>query len=84
MHTHDIIKADEKDKTVSRFCLWRTAGWWTGFGGLGFYSFFIADLPNWQWSEIYFGCLLGLWLYCLISCVGSEEPVTDPRIPSAV
>lgn len=46
-----------------------TAGWWTGFGALGAIPFFLADLPAWDWSDIYkimaFGMLvltLGTWL----------------------
>ncbi|MFQ3221594.1 MAG: PAT family beta-lactamase induction signal transducer AmpG, partial [Paraglaciecola sp.] len=49
----DIIKPHEKDKLAAASAM-ATAGWWTGFGGLGSIPFFIADLPNWEWSEIYY------------------------------
>lgn len=71
----DIIKADEKDK-LSAASAMATAGWWTGFGGLGSIPFFIADLPNWQWSEIYF-VLAGIMALLSLVVLVSEEPVTD-------
>ena len=30
-----------------------TAGWWTGYGGLGAIPFFLADLTSWSWPDIY-------------------------------
>jgi PAT family beta-lactamase induction signal transducer AmpG len=71
----DIIKAHEKDK-LSAASAMATAGWWTGFGGLGSIPFFIADLPNWQWSEIYF-VLAGIMALLSLVVLVSEEPVTD-------
>jgi MFS transporter, PAT family, beta-lactamase induction signal transducer AmpG len=71
----DIIKPDEKDK-LSAASAMATAGWWTGFGGLGSIPFFIADLPNWQWSEIYF-VLAGIMALLSLVVLVSEEPVTD-------
>ena len=40
-----------------------TAGWWTGYSGLGALPFFIVDGVNWQWQHAYFGLgcvMLGL------------------------
>lgn len=71
----DIIRPDEKDKLAAASAM-ATAGWWTGYGGLGAIPFFIADLPNWQWSEIYY-VLAGLMLILLITALVSKEPVTD-------
>jgi PAT family beta-lactamase induction signal transducer AmpG len=53
-----------------------TAGWWTGFGGLGAIPFFIADLPNWQWSEIYF-VLAGIMACISIIVLLAQEPETN-------
>ncbi|WJG11338.1 MFS transporter [Aliiglaciecola sp. LCG003] len=71
----DIIKPHEKDKLAAASAM-ATAGWWTGFGGLGAIPFFIADLPNWQWSEIYF-ILAGIMAMLMLFVFLSEEPVTD-------
>jgi PAT family beta-lactamase induction signal transducer AmpG len=71
----DIIKPDEKDK-LSAASAMATAGWWTGFGGLGSIPFFIADLPNWQWSEIYFVLAFIMALLSVVVLV-VDEPVTD-------
>jgi PAT family beta-lactamase induction signal transducer AmpG len=30
-----------------------TAGWWTGYAGLGSIPFILVDQPNWQWPQIY-------------------------------
>ena len=71
----DVIKPHEKDK-LSAASAMATAGWWTGFGGLGAIPFFIADLPNWLWSEIYF-VLAGIMALLSIVVLAAEEPVTD-------
>lgn len=71
----DIIKPHEKDKLAAASSM-ATAGWWTGFGGLGSIPFFIADLPNWQWSEIYF-VLASIMALLMIMVFFSDEPKTD-------
>lgn len=71
----DIIKPHEKEK-MSAASAMATAGWWTGFGGLGSIPFFIADLPNWEWSEIYY-VLAGIMALLMLVVFASKEPVTD-------
>ena len=71
----DIIKPDEKD-TLSAASAMATAGWWTGFGGLGAIPFFIADLPDWQWSEVYF-VLAGIMALLALAVLVADEPQTD-------
>jgi PAT family beta-lactamase induction signal transducer AmpG len=71
----DIIKPHEKDKLTAASAM-ATAGWWTGFGGLGAIPFFIADLPNWQWSEIYL-VLAGIMAIMSVLVLIAKEPVTD-------
>lgn len=78
----DIIKPDEKD-TLSAASAMATAGWWTGFGGLGAIPFFIADLPNWQWSEIYF-VLAGIMALLSVVVLIADEPVTDREYRQAL
>lgn len=71
----DIIRPEEKDKLAAASAM-ATAGWWTGYGGLGAIPFFIADLPNWQWSEIYY-VLAAIMLLLMGTVIFSREPVTD-------
>lgn len=71
----DIIRPDEKDKLAAGSAM-ATAGWWTGFGGLGAIPFFIADLPNWQWSEIYL-VLAGIMACISIFVLIAQEPETN-------
>lgn len=48
----DIIGTEEKDK-LSAASAMATAGWWTGFGGLGAIPFFVADMPGSSWGQAY-------------------------------
>lgn len=48
----DSIAHHEKD-TMSAASSLATAGWWTGYGGLGAIPFIVADNPNWHWQDIY-------------------------------
>ena len=71
----DVIKPHEKDKLAAASAM-ATAGWWTGYGGLGAIPFFIADFPGWSWSDIYF--VLAAMMACLmLTVLFSKEPVTD-------
>lgn len=71
----DIIKPQEKDKLAAASAM-ATAGWWTGYGGLGAIPFFIADSPNWQWSEIYY-VLAGIMAILMLIVFASTEPKTN-------
>ncbi|MCY7294267.1 MFS transporter [Alteromonas sp. a30] len=63
-------------ETMSAASAAATAGWWTGYGGLGAIPFFIADLPNWQWSDIYL-ILGGIMLLLGIPVLLAKEPNID-------
>ncbi|WP_407928483.1 AmpG family muropeptide MFS transporter [Aliidiomarina indica] len=56
-----------------------TAGWWTGFAGLGAVPFLLSDFPGWDWPHVYMvlaammACLtLGVWL--------AREPKTQRNV----
>jgi len=71
----DVIKAEEK-ASMSAASSVATAGWWTGYGGLGAIPFFIADIEGWYWPNIYLllACImLGLSLTTLFA----KEPDID-------
>lgn len=70
----DVIATHEREKLAAASAM-ATAGWWTGYGGLGAVPFFIADLPGWQWSEIYW-VLGAMMLMLMATCLFSREPQT--------
>ena len=52
-----------------------TAGWWTGYAGLGFFPLWLSDFPNWDWPEIYpfmSVVMIGLMLVTLLSKKATE------------
>lgn len=53
-----------------------TAGWWTGFGALGAVPFFLSDLDNWDWSDVYQLMALGM-LFLTAGIWLAREPQTD-------
>jgi len=71
----DIIGEDEKEK-LSAASAMATSGWWTGFGGLGAVPFFMADLPGWSWSEIYW-VLAGIMALLMLPVFLANEPQTN-------
>lgn len=57
----DSIGNHERDK-LSAASAMATAGWWTGYGGMGAIPFFIADWAGWTWNDVY------IVLAVLMSC----------------
>ncbi|WP_242698831.1 MFS transporter [Alteromonas sp. 5E99-2] len=52
-----------------------TAGWWTGYGGLGAIPFFLADLPGWSWPQVYLVLAGIMSLLALITLCVNEPPL---------
>ncbi len=71
----DIINEDEKEKLSAGSSL-ATAGWWTGYGGLGAIPFFMADMNNWDWPQIYI-VLSAIMVILAFATFLSREPVID-------
>lgn len=70
----DIILPEEKD-TMSAASSLATAGWWTGYGGLGAIPFFIVDSSQWAWPDIY------IVLACTMLLVGAATIMAkEPKI----
>lgn len=68
----DIINENEKDK-LSAGSAMATAGWWTGYGGMGAIPFFISDIPGLSWSEAYL--TLGALMACfMVAVLMAKEP----------
>ncbi len=70
----DIIQDDEKEKVTAGASM-ATAGWWTGYGGLGVIPFLVADLPEWYWPDIYL-LLAGLMMLLMIPVLYARETYT--------
>ena len=49
----DIIKRSEHEKITAAASV-ATAGWWTGYGGMGAIPFLLVDSPDWTWAEMYY------------------------------
>ncbi|NMH60347.1 AmpG family muropeptide MFS transporter [Alteromonas ponticola] len=71
----DIIDEDEKEK-LSAGSSMATAGWWTGYGGLGAIPFFMADMNNWAWPQIY-AVLAVIMLGLTVATLFAKEPEID-------
>ncbi|MFS1702513.1 AmpG family muropeptide MFS transporter [Alteromonas sp. AMM-1] len=71
----DVIGEQEK-ATMSAASSLATAGWWTGYGGLGAIPFLLADLPGWHWQAIYL-VLAGIMALCFFATLLANEPAID-------
>jgi PAT family beta-lactamase induction signal transducer AmpG len=71
----DIIADNEKQK-LSAASAMTTAGWWTGYGGMGAIPFFLADAPGWEWHQVYY-VLAALMLIVHITVWFVSEPKTN-------
>ena len=71
----DVIEANDKDGLSAASSV-ATAGWWTGYGGLGAIPFFLADTTSWYWPEIYIllAFVMGL---LMITTLTAQEPQID-------
>lgn len=70
----DIIADSEKQK-LSAASAMATAGWWTGYGGMGAIPFFLADAPGWEWHQVYY-VLAALMLLIHVAVWFVREPQT--------
>ncbi len=70
----DIIKANEHEKMTAAASV-ATAGWWTGYGGLGAIPFFVVDSPNWNWNDIYY-LLAAIMAVISVFTLLAKEPTT--------
>ncbi|MCW8834639.1 MAG: MFS transporter permease, partial [Colwellia sp.] len=47
------ILADQDSNAMAAGSAMATAGWWTGYAGLGSIPFILVDQPNWHWPQVY-------------------------------
>jgi PAT family beta-lactamase induction signal transducer AmpG len=53
-----------------------TAGWWTGYAGLGSIPFILVSKPNWEWSEVFL-VLAALMAILMITAMVVSEPSSN-------
>jgi PAT family beta-lactamase induction signal transducer AmpG len=71
----DVIEAKDKDGLSAASSV-ATAGWWTGYGGLGAIPFFLADTHYFYWPQIYL--VLATIMACLmVATLLAKEPTVD-------
>jgi len=70
------ILADDDSNYMSAGSAMATAGWWTGFAGLGSIPFLLVDQPNWVWTEV-FVVLAVIMAVLMITALVVPEPKTD-------
>lgn len=71
----DSIAENDKDGMSAASSI-ATAGWWTGYGGLGALPFYLADMTSWSWPSIYLLLAAIMGLLMIATCV-SAEPELD-------
>ena len=74
----DIIGQSEKDK-LSAASAMATAGWWTGYGGLGAIPFFISDWSGWNWADVYF-VLAAIMISLSLAVLWANEPQINRNV----
>ncbi|NDV91486.1 MFS transporter [Alteromonas sp. 345S023] len=73
----DVIEAKDNDGLSAASSV-ATAGWWTGYGGLGAIPFFLADTNYFYWPQIYL--VLGAIMLCLmVATLFAKEPTVDRK-----
>ncbi len=69
-----IDSLNEKDKNyMAAGSAMATAGWWTGYAGLGSIPFILVDQPNWQWPEVYL-VLSAIMIILMLTVLIVAEP----------
>ncbi|WP_206483787.1 MFS transporter permease [Thalassotalea sp. G2M2-11] len=65
--------ADNDNNIMAAGSAMATAGWWTGYAGLGSIPFLLVSQPSWQWSEVYL-ILSGIMAALVITVLVVAEP----------
>lgn len=71
--------SDADDHLVAPAAAMATAGWWTGFSGLGALALYLSDIPSIAWSDIYW---LSAILFAALAILVSRyfEPPSLQRV----
>ncbi|XPF94238.1 AmpG family muropeptide MFS transporter [Colwellia sp. RE-S-Sl-9] len=74
----DILSGDDNNY-MSAGSAMATAGWWTGFAGLGSIPFLLVDQPNWTWPEAFFVLSIIMAILMLTAFI-VKEPETNREV----
>lgn len=67
---------DHSNELMAAGSAMATAGWWTGYAGLGSIPFILVSSPNWQWSEVFM--VLALMMAALsVTALVVNEPASQ-------
>lgn len=79
----DAYRIDSLAKQNSNFMAagsaMATAGWWTGYAGLGSVPFILVSQPNWHWPEVYL-VLAGIMALLMLTAIVIKEPESDREL----
>ncbi|WP_448211436.1 AmpG family muropeptide MFS transporter [Colwellia sp. MEBiC06753] len=70
------ILSDGDSELMAAGSAMATAGWWTGYAGLGSIPFLIVSSEAWQWSEV-FSVLALIMALLMITAIVVKEPISD-------
>lgn len=73
----DTIAENDKDGMSAASSV-ATAGWWTGYGGLGAIPFYLADYTAYTWPDIYL-LLAVMMLLLMVATLLTKEPEIDRK-----
>jgi len=73
----DTIAENDKDGMSAASSV-ATAGWWTGYGGLGAIPFYLADYTSYTWPDIYL-LLAVMMLLLMVATLLTNEPEIDRK-----
>jgi len=74
----DILSNDDNNYMAAGSAM-ATAGWWTGFAGLGSIPFLLVDQPNWTWPEAFL-VLSVIMAILMLTAFIVKEPSTNREI----
>jgi len=70
------ILSENGNNSMAAGAAMATAGWWTGYAGLGSIPFILVSSPNWNWAEIYL-ILATIMALLTITILVAKEPKTN-------
>lgn len=68
--------ADKDSNYMAAGSAMATAGWWTGFAGLGSIPFILVDQPDWHWPQVYL-VLAAMMALLMITAFVVQEPKSN-------
>lgn len=76
--------ADKDNNYMAAGSAMATAGWWTGFAGLGSIPFLLASSPNWQWPDVYQVLAAMMAILAITAYVVNEPQSTREKVLNAI